>query len=600
LGGIAGILQLDGAPPMRDEVQQLAAGVAHRGRDRKGIFADGPLVMAHRAFLARRGSVVQPLRHGDLVVAVDGRLYSGDVPALAEAWALRGVDCLKDVDGDFSLVVWDTRRQVLWLGRDATGTRPMYRASRSGRHAFASELQPLLGLSWVSRDLATDHIAEFLSFRYVHAPRTLFRDVKAVPPGHVVRIDRHGERTERWWRPRWSPPGAPPPPDREVVQQVDDAVRDAVARRAGEAEDVALLLSGGLDSSAMLWHLSRGGRRVPAYTIALADDLIDESSFAGRVAKVMGAEHRVVRVTNDELVDHIHACTGMMGHPLPGAAAVLQHLLFKAVGSDARVVLSGDGGDEVLAGRGMDRLAQRLRSARLRDTAAGPLRGVVRGLAGRMGLRDLAASDEHFGRDRNIGGSRVFHSAERVEVLRDPGLVRPGIRRLVLDPLYQEVDSDPINAILHVWQRGWLPEDSLARSDRMAAHAGVEVRYPMLDRRLMRLTATLPGPVKVHPAGLGWVTKWPLREAMQDRMPDRAYVRRPKRSLPNPLDRWLRTQGRGFLRDAVEGLLVDPTALFAPGAVRRLMAEHLEGKANHGLKLWTLTLFHAWRTSMGA
>ncbi|MEC8422371.1 MAG: asparagine synthase C-terminal domain-containing protein, partial [Myxococcota bacterium] len=453
---------------------------------------------------------------------------------------------------------------------------------------------------WVSRDLATDHIAELLSYRYVNAPRTLYRDVQAVPPGHIVRIDAHGERTERWWRPRWSPPGAPPPKDEALVQQVDAALGRAVHRRAREDEDVAVLLSGGLDSSAILWHLTQCARVVPTYTIALADDLVDESSFAGRVAKVMGAEHRVVRVTNDDLVDNIHACTRMMGHPLPGAAAVLQHLLFKAIRPDARVVLSGDGGDEVLAGRGMEQVAQRLRGARLLGTATGPLSGTVKGLAGRLGLRDLAASSVHFGRDRNIGGSRVFHSAERVEILRDPGMVRPGIRRLVLDPLYQEVDSDPVNAILHVWQRGWLPEDSLFRSDRMAAHAGVEVRYPMLDRDFMGLAAGLPGPVKVHPVRLGWVTKWPLRQAMLDRMPDRAYVRRPKRSMPNPLDRWLRDQGRAFLRDAVEGLLADPTALFAPSAVRRLMAEHLESKANHGLKLWTLTLFHAWRTGMGA
>lgn len=600
MGGIAGILHFSGDPPLRDQAQQLATGVAHRGRDRKGMFAEGPMVLAHRAFQARRGGAREPHQHGDLVVCLDGRLYGGDVTTLAAAWAARGSACLSELDGDFALVVWDVRKQVLWLARDATGTRPLYRAQRGGRHAFASELPPLLGLPWVSRDLATDHIAEFLSFRYVHAPRTLFRDVQAVPPGHVVRIDAHGERTERWWRPRWSPPGAPPPKDADVVEQVDKALGAAVSRRAHADEDVAVLLSGGLDSSAMLWHLSQGGRTVPTYTIALADDLVDESSFAARVAKVMGAEHRVVRVTNDDLVDHIHACTRMMGHPLPGAAAVLQHLLFKAIRPDARIVLSGDGGDEVLAGRGMDQVAQRLRGARLLGNATGPLSGTVKGLAGRLGLRDLAASAVHFGRDRNIGGSRVFHSAERVEILRDPGMVRPGIRRLVLDPLYQEVDSDPINAILHVWQRGWLPEDSLSRSDRMAAHAGVEVRYPMLDREFMRLTAGLPGPVKVHPVRLGWVTKWPLRQAMLDRMPDRAYVRRPKRSLPNPLDRWLRDQGRGFLRDAVEGLLADPTALFAPSAVRRLMAEHLEGKANHGLKLWTLTLFHAWRTGMGA
>ncbi len=598
MGGIAGILHLSGPPPLRDQGHQLSAAVAHRGPDRKGVFAEGPVVMAHRAFHALRREPAEPREHGDLVVTLDGRLYAGGVDAFAAAWADRGPDCLAEVEGDFAAAVWDRKRQVLWLARDAVGTRPLYRAHHGVKHAWASELPALLGLPWVSRELAPDRIAEFLSFRYVHAPRTLFRDILAVPPGHLVRIDATGERLERWWCPRWAPPEAPPPPDAEVVRGVDEALGRSVLRRAGEGEPVAMLLSGGLDSSAMLWHLAREREGVPAYTVALSDDPVDETSFAGRVAKVMGADHRIVRITNEDLIDHVEACTRMSGHPLPTAAAVVQHLLFKAIRPDARVVLSGDGGDEVLGGRGMDQIARRLRRARTLARASGPLSGSLQRIAGKAGLRDLAASRHHFGRDRMIGGSRVFHSAERVEILRDPGLVRPGIRRMVLDPLYQEVDSDSLNAILHVWQRGWLPEDSLSRSDRMAAHAGVEVRYPMLDRELMARCAALPGPVKVHRQGTGYVTKWPLREAMGDRMPDRAYVRRPKRSLPHPLDRWLRLQGRDFLRGAIDGLLADPTALFAPSAVRRLVSEHLDGKANHGLKLWTLTLFHTWRRTL--
>lgn len=598
MGGIAGIVHLEGDPPLRDQGFQLSAGVAHRGPDRKGAWSKGPAVLLHRELRTLRPAVPQPYEHEGLVFVLDGRLYEGDMPALARDWLRRGPDCLADVMGDFALAVWERDTHVLWLARDATGTRPLFWASHGTRHAFASEIPPLLGLPWVSRELSTDNVAEFLSFRYVHAPRTLLRAVHAVPPGHVVRIDIRSTNTERWWRPRWSLPGARPPKDADAIASIDEALAKSVARRAGPDESVAVMLSGGLDSSAMLWHLSQTRQSVPTYTVALSDDPVDESSFAGRVAKVMGADHQVVRISDTELVDHLHDCTRMMGQPLPGASAILQHLLFKAIKPDARVVLSGDGGDEVLAGRGMHQMAARLRRTRLMGRAAGPLNGPIRGLLGRAGMSDLATQPVHFGRDRNIGGSRVFNSTERVEILRDPGMVRPGIRRLVLDPLYQEVDSDPLNAILHVWQRGWLPEDSLSRSDRMAAHAGVEVRYPLLDRDLMATSAAMPGPVKVHPVRLGWVTKWPLRQAMRGRMPDRTYLHRPKRSLPNPLDRWLRGAGRDFLQSSIEGLLSDPTALFAPSAVRRLTQEHLDGKANRGLKLWTLVLFHTWRQAL--
>jgi asparagine synthase (glutamine-hydrolysing) len=177
--------------------------------------------------------------------------------------------------------------------------------------------------------------------------------------------------------------------------------------------------------------------------------------------------------------------------------------------------------------------------------------------------------------------------------------VRPGIRSLVLEPFYQEVDTDPINSVLHVWQRGWLPEDSLLRSDRTAAHNGLEVRTPLLDPSFVRTCNSLPGTVKVVPQGTGFQTKWPLRLAMQDRLPD-AVLRRPKRSLPNPLGRWLRGDGRGFLDDAVDAIQRDAAALFAPQHVARLRDEHVAGRADHGLKLWTLVLFSVWRRQVGA
>jgi asparagine synthase (glutamine-hydrolysing) len=211
----------------------------------------------------------------------------------------------------------------------------------------------------------------------------------------------------------------------------------------------------------------------------------------------------------------------------------------------------------------------------------------------------MVASQAHFGRDRKIGGSAVFKSSERVQILSDPGMVRPGIRQVVLEPLYQEVDSDPINEILHVWQRGWLPADRLARSDRMAALADVEVRYPMLDRGLMELASRMPGPVKVFPKGLSHVTKWPLREAMIDRLPE-SILRRSKRSMASPLDRWLREEGRDYLRQCTESLASDASGLFQRTAVRSLVTSHLNGDKNHGLKLWTLCLFHTWRQETGS
>lgn len=594
MGGLGGIIHFEGAAPLRDQAAQLSAGVAHRGPDDKGWFAEGPAILVHRSFATMRAQVPEPATTPTTALMADGRPHDLGTGKVLELWEAQGNAAFDLLMGEFALAIWSRDQAVLWLVRDPCGTRPLYWSRRGTKVAFCSELAPLLGLPWVSRELAADHLAEYLSYRYVHAPRTLVRDIQAVPPGHVLRVDRSGVQLDRWWQPRWAPPATPLPEPGECADRVDTMLRRNVERRIAGPADVAVLLSGGLDSSAILYHARSLQKRVSTFTVALHDDQVDESAFAGRVAKVMDTEHHLIRLASGDIIDAIPACSAAMGQPLTSAAAVLQHLLFREIRPSCRIVLSGDGGDEVLGGRGMERIAARLRRNHVFGRTAGPARRLWRKAAGRLGAQDLAVSYTQFGRDRNIGGSRVFTSTERVAVLRDPGMVRPGIRRTTLEPFYQEVDSDPLNDILHTWQRGWLPEDSLVRSDRMGTHQGLDVRTPMLDPSMLRLAASLPGNAKVRSRGTGFVTKAPLREAMRGRLPD-PLINRPKRALPNPLAHWLRTDGADFLRHEVDALCADPSGLFLPAEVQRLATEHLSSRADHGLKLWTLTLFQVWR-----
>jgi asparagine synthase (glutamine-hydrolysing) len=601
LSGIAGIIHLSGSPPDRDQGHQLSAGIAHRGRDDKGNFSRGPAILVHRRFRTNSGETRQPLEKDGRVLVLDGQLYDRSLEDLVQDFDRRGADLLSEIDGSFAFALWDEESQSLWLTRDATGTRPLYWTRQGNKVAFASEIPPLLGLPWVSREFASDHIAEYLSFRYVHAPRTLYRAVQEVPPGHILRIQAGGERMDRWWSPSWAPPGTGRPSDlADIPDRLDMVLRRSVEKRIHSSNvDIAVLLSGGLDSSAILYHVSEACKQPTSFTLTFEEELADESAFASRVAKLLGAEHHLVRISSQKMVDVLESCTRAMGQPLPTAAAALQFLLFKELRSQAQVLLSGDGGDEVLGGRGMESTAARIRRNRTMHRLPGPLHRMSSRAARKLGSSDMIASQAHFGRDRKIGGSAVFRSSERVDLLSDPGMVRPGIRQVVLEPLYQEVDSDPINEILHVWQRGWLPADSLARSDRMASLANVEVRYPMLDKALLELTLRLPGPIKVHPKGLSYVTKWPLREAMANRLPE-SILRRAKRSMPSPLDRWLRTEGRDFLRQNTEALAKDPSGIFQRPTIRGLVSAHLDGEQNHGLKLWTLCLFHTWKQVMGS
>jgi len=594
VAGFAGIIHFSGDAPDRDQAHQLSAGVAHRGPDDKGLFARGPIAMVYRNFSSSKLEFKQPIVSEKNVIVVDGNIYEGNP---LEIWEQHGPEGISKIIGEYAMVVWSRQHKVLWLVRDPCGTRPLYWTRRGHRVAFCNVLPPLLSLPWVSRDIATENIAEYLSFRYIHSSRTLLQDVHSVPPGHWLRIDASGTRLERWWTPSWAAPGAASPSEAEVIDHTQTTLHRSVARRIQSDRPTGLLLSGGIDSAAILHMANQIGPAPTTFTVSMASDVSDESAFAARVAKVMNAEHHHIQITDADFIQAISEASVAMGQPMPSATAALQWIFFKRLHGQIRILLSGDGGDEVFGGRGMEQIANRLRKATVIGKMPGPVRLVTQTIARKAKLNDWAASNSQFGMDRAIGGSRVFHSAERVTLLADPGMVRPGIRRTVLEPLYQEIDSGPVNSILHVWQRGWLPEDSLARCDRMAAAHGLEIRYPILDWDMLNLMAGLPGELKVRPQRLHHVTKWPLRRLLQEQLPPR-LINRPKRSLPNPLDTWLRGAGSTYLREQIEEICSNSSDLFVADSVRKLAAEHQANQANRGLQLWTLMLFSTWRQTL--
>jgi asparagine synthase (glutamine-hydrolysing) len=593
LGGIAGLVHFSGEPPPLAQLHQLSAGIAHRGNDDKGMHSDGIACMAHRRHALRYGDQRGPLKSDETIIAVDGRFYAHSESNLLELWNENGVGMLERLNGVFAMAIWEKRKKTLYLLRGAVGARPLFWAGKAGKFAFCSELPPLLELPWVSRDLAMEHIAEQLSFRYVHAPRTLVRDIQAVPAGHYLRITSKEQTLESWRTPNWCPVDQEQPAELETVDRLDHLLRRSVERRLRGDGPTGVLLSGGLDSSAILHHACVHSSPPPTFTAVLEGGIQDESPFAARVAKMMGAENHGVPITTQELGDSFHEASRRMGQPLTTAAGAIQHLLFQKLRGSVKVLLSGDGGDEVLAGRSMPQLAWRMNQSRRISKLPYVGRRIARGIARRAGSKDLAASYENFGVERSIGASRIFLAPDRVDILSDPGLVRPGIRRTILTPFYSEVDSDPVNEILHVWQRGWLTEDSLARSDRMSASAGIEIRYPMLDLDFMNFCAQLPGRAKVKRKGMEHIAKWPLRESMRPHLPERLLLR-PKRTLLHPLDAWLRGQGAPFLKERSEAVCSSLSHIFVPAMVRRLRKEHLEGRKNHGLRLWTLILFQLW------
>ncbi len=583
----------------------MSEAVAHRGPDDAGIWSEGPAVLMQRRFRTTNEGRRQPIAANPWVLVMDGTIYetgalqnelqaqgvqprtSGDADHVLAAWQVWGSDTVARLNGDFALAVWNRRDRVLTLARDPVGVRPLYYVWKDGRFAFSSDVRALLKLPWISRSLATEDLAEYLVFRYTHAPRTLLRDVRLLPAGHIARVDGTGVRLHRYWSPRWSLPSAEEPPEEEQTRQLDNTLQRSVDRRLVSQEPVGVLLSGGSASSAILRAVSR--RQVArTFNVSFADGGLDEAAFAGRVAKLYGAEHTTVRVSREDFAAALPSVVEVLGQPLPSPAAVLQYIVAQQARSEVRVLLSGDGADELMGGPAVASQARALRASRvvgrLPELFRQPLTKVA---GGRLG------EPSQFGLSKRIGGSQVFDTEARMEILRDPAIVRPGMRATMLAPLYGEVDTDSVNEMLHVYLRGWLTEDSLLRADRTSMAAGVELRYPVLDQDVVDYLTGLPGRAKIKRRWGRWYDKWPLKRLLEQDLPPR-LVWRPKRGIPSPLDRWLRDDGESFLWDHVELVCEDPKGLFRKDALRRMARDHASGRANHGARLWALFFFDLW------
>ena len=376
----------------------------------------------------------------------------------------------------------------------------------------------------------------------------------------------------------------------EVSENLGVLLQKSIQKALLTNKPKGILLSGGIDSSLLLYYACTLGPPPDTYTVSL-EGVPSEASFAGRIAKLIGSKNHHIKISKNEFVTGFDAASRTMGQPLPSAAAVVQYLLFKKL--RGMVLLSGEGGDEVFGGRRLPFHASRIaRTSIIRRLPYG-LQKLTRTSMKKLGYSDLSARYEEYGMDRSIGSSRVFLAPNRVDILYDTGLVRPGIRKNVLRPLYQELDSDPLNEIMHVLQRGWLVEDALARSDRMSNIFGVEMRYPILDKEVMRYAASIPGPGKIRREGWKYIGKWPLRYLLSEKIP-KELLHRPKRTILDPLGHWLKTDGKIFLQRQIDGICDDIPHIFVRSTVRRLYEEQITGNVNHGVKLWTLLHFYRW------
>lgn len=608
--GIAGIVSLSSRPVLEDEVRAMCAALVHRGPDDEGCYiGDGIGLGMRRLSIIDLATGHQPIQNedGSVRVVFNGEIYnfrelrrdlearnhhlsSGtDTETIVHLYEERGRRCVDSLRGMFAFAVWDDRRRQLLLARDRIGIKPLFYAEAGGRLLFASELKALLQLPEIERELdwpAVNHVFTFLS-----TPRaqSIIRRVRKLEPGHLlVASAQDGVHIERYWDLRFEPDHGRS--EAYFVERLRELLDESVRLHLESDVPLGAFLSGGIDSSSVVATMARlTSRPVKTFSIGFTEAAYSEVAYARMVAERFSTEHHEL-VLEPDVIEVIEDLAWYLDEPLGDPSVIPTYMVSKLAGEHVKVVLSGDGGDELFAGYDKYLVEARER----RQTPPRPVRrllglaaqAIPDGMRGRNFLRHFSLD----GAERYLDASTLFTREARGR------LFRPEIRELLAD---DDPTREPL-ACLSTAHGGWLaalqyldvkrylPLDILPKVDRMSMAHSIEARVPLLDHKVIEFAATIPPDLRL----CNGTRKYVLKQSMRDVLPA-AVINRPKQGFAVPLGAWF----RGRLGEFVHEILLSDTSrqrsIFETTYIERLLRRHASGRPLD-FPLWTLISFELW------
>jgi asparagine synthase (glutamine-hydrolysing) len=626
--GICGIAltSRSGAEVQRSTLERMRDVMTHRGPDGAGLFIDGRIGLGHR-----RLSIVD-LAHGQQPMASDDGdlhiVYNGEVfnhPSLMTALESMGVQYRTHCDtetvlrlyarhghaapeqlrGMFAFGIWDSSRRELFLCRDRFGVKPLYYVhTDDGALYFASEIKALLAAEAVRPVLNEAALPDFLANHATSDDQTLFAGVRRLPPGHTLTWRDGKVEIRRYWDLHFAPAAeADARPDAELVAEYTERFEEAVRLRLMADVPLGMFLSGGIDSAAITAAMSgMVDEPIRTFSVAFAEREANELRYARLVAERYRTDHHEVVVTPEQFFAALPSLVWHEDEPLAHPSSVALNFVSRLAAEQVKVVLTGEGSDETLAGY------NRYRATIFNARFGGRYESVVPAMV-RAGVRGaVGALPRHSRIRQKLGRTFLTRSADLDTLYFDnfavfgrtaqQELLAPGVRERLaaIDPYAAyhaalgATDADTLlNKLLYADTKTYLHE-LLMKQDQMSMAASIESRVPFLDHPLVEFVARLPERVKLR----GVTTKWILREAMRDRLPSEILSRK-KMGFPVPVGAWFRGPYRHLLDEYVLGERARARGLFDMGTVRSLVVRHCTGGENHSERLWALVTFEMWQ-----
>jgi len=614
--GIAGWI----APPApaldRARLADMLHSIAHRGPDGEGL-VDLPAGNGYRVFLGHRRLAIidvngarQPMcdAGAGLSLVFNGEIYNfrqlrdelveqgysfqldSDTEVLLRAYQHWGDSVTSHLRGAFAFVIWDAPRERLFMARDRFGEKPLYLFENDGGLFFASEIKALLRLPNCPAHTDLKAVWDYLAYRYVPAPKTLFAGIRKLMPGTQA-VWQDGRLRE--WR-YWSAPDcahlAEQPAGPAVVDDFLACLDGAVKLQMVSDVPFGAFLSGGLDSSMIVGLMSRHCGQVNTFSVGFGEDRYNELTYAAQVARQFGTTHHELTVSYRDVIDELPRLIAYRDAPVSEPSDIAIYRLACAAAKSVKMVLTGEGSDEILGGypkHVFERFAGGYQSLphSLRHRLIAPL---VHALPYRFRRAKTAVTNLNIedARERYVRWFGALNRSERdqLSVFRLNGSTRTDGPPFNVGP-----GNSALRRILYFDQTSWLPDNLLERGDRMSMAASIEARVPFLDHQLAEFVSALPDKYRVR----GLSTKWILREAGKKVIPA-AILKRPKVGFRVPVNAWFRDQMRDFLVDHLQGAQSLTRPYFDPKALDGVLAEHLEGRQNHEKLLWSLLNLEIW------
>lgn len=620
--GIVGIVERDpGRQVIADDLARMVQQLHHRGPDEEGsITLPGVGLGMRRLAIVDLAGGQQPILNetGEITVVANGEIYNfrelqrelegcghtfhsrhSDIEVLVHAYEEWGEDFLPRLRGMFALAIWDGRTRTLIAARDRAGEKPLYWTQTPKGLLLASEVKALLVRPEVSREIDPIALDQFLTYEYILAPRTLLAGVHKLPPAHFLRY-RGGQATvHRYWDAAdaelkdWT--------DEDAAEALAGALRTAVQRQLMADVPLGAFLSGGIDSSSIVAMMSTGASQpINTFSIGFSDGSYNELPYAREVAALFKTNHRE-RTASPDLGDMFERLIVHLDEPFADVSLFPTFAVSELAREHVKVVLSGDGGDELFGG--YDSYQAQALAAKLGwmgDALLPALAGVVAVIPPTDKKKGLVNKVKRFTAGAATAPPDLGHYRWMVYLgARDKArLYGAGLREAlgstdvyapVRDALGRFSQDDVLNRQLYADLSLYLADDILVKVDRMSMATSLETRAPFLDGDLMELAFSMPGHLKIR----NGERKWILKQAMKEVLPD-TILNRKKEGFSIPIKNWLRKELQPLMRELLSRERIARRGLFDPDAVEDLMLNHIAGHENHAHTLFPLMVFERW------